>query len=96
LVARLERMERLLRPQERVHVIEVPVTLIHDEDAVAQLLTAKGIYPNEGDLVIRFKVYLRTSQRLDGLAAGQTSRPASVAYWTLVGQAWNAAEEIGF
>jgi hypothetical protein len=56
-MARLERMERLLRPQERVHVIEVPVALIHDEDAVAQLLATKGIHPNEGDLVIRLKVY---------------------------------------
>jgi Protein of unknown function (DUF1353) len=39
--------QRLLRPLERVHVVEVPSALLHDEDAVAQRLTAKGIYPNE-------------------------------------------------
>jgi hypothetical protein len=55
--SRLNRIERLLRPQEQVHVIEVPAALLHDEDAVAQLLAVKGIYPNEGDLVIRLKVY---------------------------------------
>jgi hypothetical protein len=57
LMARLDRMERLLRPQERVYVLEVPVALIHDEDAVAQLLAAKGIYPDEGDLVIKIKIF---------------------------------------
>jgi hypothetical protein len=56
-MARLDRMERLLRPQERVHVVEVPVGRIHDEDAVAQLMATKGIYPNEGDLVVRIKIY---------------------------------------
>ena len=40
-----------------VHVVEVPSALVHDEDAVAQRLTAKGIQPNEGDLVIRLEVY---------------------------------------
>jgi hypothetical protein len=48
LMARLERMERLVRLQERVHVIKVPAALIHDEDAVAQLLTATDIHPNRG------------------------------------------------
>jgi hypothetical protein len=55
--SRLNRIGRLLRPQEQVHVVEVPVALLHDEDAVAQLLAARGIHPNEGDLVIRIKVY---------------------------------------
>jgi hypothetical protein len=57
LTARLERMERLLRLQERVHVVEVPVALLHDEDAIAQLMAAAGICPNERDLVIRLKLY---------------------------------------
>ena len=55
--SRLNRIECLLRPQERVHVVEVPVGLLHNEDAVAQSLAAKGIRPNEGDLVIRLKAY---------------------------------------
>jgi hypothetical protein len=38
-------------------VIKVPATLIYDEHAVAQRLAAKGIHPNEGDLVIRLKLY---------------------------------------
>ena len=29
-------------------VIEIPIALIHDEDAVAQLLTATDIHPNRG------------------------------------------------
>jgi hypothetical protein len=55
--SRLNRIERLLRPQEQMHVIEVPAALLHDEDAVAQLLAVKGIYPNERDLVVRVKIY---------------------------------------
>jgi hypothetical protein len=55
--SRLDRVERLLRPQEQVHVIEVPVALLHDEDAVAQLMAAEGICPNERDLVVRIKLY---------------------------------------
>jgi hypothetical protein len=55
--SRLDRVERLLRPQERVYVVEVPVGLLHDEDAVAQLMAAEGIHTSEGDLVIRLKVY---------------------------------------
>jgi hypothetical protein len=55
--SRLDRVERLLRPQERVHVVEVPVGLLHDEDAVAQLMAAKGIHPTDGDVVIRLKLY---------------------------------------
>jgi hypothetical protein len=55
--SRLDRVERLLRPQERVYVVEVPVGLLHDEDAIAQLMAAEGICPNERDLVIRLKLY---------------------------------------
>jgi hypothetical protein len=55
--SRLDRVERLLRPQERVYVVEVPVGLLHDEDAVAQLMAAEGIHTSAGDLVIRLKVY---------------------------------------
>jgi hypothetical protein len=57
LKARIFRLERTLRPERRLHIIELPARLANDEDAVAQLVAAKGIYPNEGDLVIRLKVY---------------------------------------
>jgi hypothetical protein len=40
-----------------VYVVEVPVGLLHDEDAIAQLMAAEGICPNERDLVIRLKLY---------------------------------------
>jgi hypothetical protein len=40
-----------------VHVVEVPSALLHNEDALAQRLTAKGIQPNDGDHMIRLQVY---------------------------------------
>jgi hypothetical protein len=62
----------------RVHVIEVPVALIHDEDAVAQLLAAKGIYPNDGDPRDQDQD-LRLGGRASDLMAsrGKICRPAS-------------------
>jgi hypothetical protein len=56
-MARLERMERLLRPQERVHVVEVPVESVDDEEVVAGAMVDQGIHPNEHDLVVLIKKY---------------------------------------
>jgi hypothetical protein len=55
--SRLDRIERLLRPQQRVHVVEVSAESVHDQEVVARAMVAQGVYPNEHDLVVLLKNY---------------------------------------
>ena len=55
--SRLDRIERLLRPQQRVHVVEVPAESVHDKEVVARAMVAQGVHPNEHDLVVLLKNY---------------------------------------
>ena len=55
--SRLDRIERLLRPEEQVHVVEVPAESVDDEEVVAGAMVDQGIHPNEHDLVVLIKKY---------------------------------------
>ena len=50
--ARIHRLERTLRPEQRLHVIELPARLAGDEAAIEAALAAKGIVRREGDLTV--------------------------------------------
>jgi hypothetical protein len=52
LKARIYRLERTLRPEQRLHVIELPARLAGDEAAIEAALVAKGIVRREGDLTV--------------------------------------------
>jgi hypothetical protein len=52
LKARIYRLERTLRPEQRLHVIELPARLAGDEAAIEAALAAKGIVRREGDLTV--------------------------------------------
>jgi hypothetical protein len=54
---RLERMERLVSPPARVHVVEVPAESVHDKEVVARAMVEQGVHPNEHDLVVLIKRY---------------------------------------
>jgi hypothetical protein len=47
--SRLDRVERLLRPQERVHVVELPAESVHEREVVARAMLDQGVQPNEHD-----------------------------------------------
>jgi hypothetical protein len=55
--SRLDRIERLLRAQERVHVVDVPAESVHDREVVARAKLDQGVQPNEHDLVVLIKRY---------------------------------------
>jgi hypothetical protein len=55
LMARLERMERLVCPRARVHVVEVPAESVHDKEVVTRAMVEQGVHPNEHDLVVLIK-----------------------------------------
>jgi hypothetical protein len=55
LKARIHRLERTLRPERRLHVIELPARLANDEAAIEAALAAKGIVRREGDLTVILK-----------------------------------------
>jgi hypothetical protein len=52
LKARIHRLERTLRPEQRLHIIELPARLAGDEAAIEAALAAKGIVRREGDLTV--------------------------------------------
>jgi hypothetical protein len=55
LKARIRRLERTLRPEQRLHVIELPARLAGDEAAIEAALAAKNIVRREGDLTVILK-----------------------------------------
>jgi hypothetical protein len=65
LMARLERMERLVCPRARVHVVAVPAESVHDKDVVARAMVVQGIHPSEHDLVVLLKKY--TAEYVDAV-----------------------------
>ena len=52
LKARIHRLERTLRPERRLHIIELPARLANDEAAIEAALAAKNIVRREGDLTV--------------------------------------------
>jgi hypothetical protein len=50
--ARIHRLERTLRPEQRLHIIELPARLAGDEAAIEAALAAKNIVRREGDLTV--------------------------------------------
>jgi hypothetical protein len=55
LKARIHRLERTLRPERRLHIIELPARLAGDEAAIEAALAAKNIVRREGDLTVIIK-----------------------------------------
>jgi hypothetical protein len=55
LKARIYRLERTLRPERRLHIIEVPARLAADDAAIEAALAAKSIVRREGDLTVIIK-----------------------------------------
>ena len=52
LKTRIYRLERTLRPERRLHIIELPARLAGDEAAIEAALAAKSIVRREGDLTV--------------------------------------------
>jgi hypothetical protein len=55
LKARIYRLERTLRPEQRLHIIELPARLAGDGAAIEAALAAKSIVRREGDLTVIIK-----------------------------------------
>jgi hypothetical protein len=48
LKARIYRLERTLRPERRLHIVELPARLANDKAAIEAALAAKSIVRREG------------------------------------------------
>jgi hypothetical protein len=58
LKARIYRLERTLRPERRLHVIELPARLASDEGAIEAALAAKGLVRRDGDLTVIIRDFI--------------------------------------